>query len=640
MILGFGLNKDVGQLGSLNAPTFLQGMQGILPQSRGIDLIATPGAEDSMSIGLFDPEAEPEVVTEVEDAAEGQSAKAADAGTEESGAVENGEEVEGEEGAAANKDANKADDAKKADEDPKAEDKEPTLEEQQASLEEEVDALNSDIEAKQKEMEEKQKELEEKQKEQERLQAELEQAKAEGNEEKIAELQGQLDDIGAEIEALNGEIQSLQSDISGKQTDLQAKQNELQAVNNKIEEKKAAEQAAAQQAAAQQAAAQDANNSAPAQESAQPVNDAGNNGGSGNAGGANEAGNAGGSGDAGNVNSNGGANDTSSSGKTNATSTRYDFSNVSDKDMAAYIDNFLAEKGSPAAGTGAGEMMVKYGKENNVDPLVLLAIAGQETQWGQTGIGVNGMLGVGAYDSNPNNATTNPTFAGVENQIRVGAKTFANLREKGGASASDDMATQTAAVNSAGWASDQNWHNGVDKLYNQITADAAAKLGAPAIQPQGVSDMLSAMGSMEGLSEHNASDAARINAITGESGINCQTTPWCAAYAMNMLNDYGVLDTSSCSNVNYCPTIRNWAKENNIWEGAQSGYVPNAGDAVLFDWEGDGTADHIGVVEKVENGKVYTIEGNTSDAVHRREYDLNSGNLLGYVNCGAQTHNA
>jgi hypothetical protein len=117
-------------------------------------------------------------------------------------------------------------------------------------------------------------------------------------------------------------------------------------------------------------------------------------------------------------------------------------------------------------------MMVKYGKEYDVDPLVLLSIAGQETNYGKAGIGVNGMLGVGAYDSDPNNATRNPKFSGLENQIKVGAQTFANLREKGGSSSDASIADQTAAVNKAGWATDQNWHNGVTSIYNSIANKA------------------------------------------------------------------------------------------------------------------------------------------------------------------------
>ncbi len=150
---------------------------------------------------------------------------------------------------------------------------------------------------------------------------------------------------------------------------------------------------------------------------------------------------------------------------------------------------------------------------------------------------------------------------------------------------------------------------------------------------KGVSGLLADASAMVGMTEH--SNAAAINKITKKSGINCQTTPWCAAWAMNMLKDHGVLKTSSCSNVNYCPTIVNWAKKENIWAGRGS-YTPQAGDAILFDWQGDGTSDHIGIVEKVANGKVYTIEGNSSDSVARRSYSLSSSKVMGYINCAAQ----
>jgi hypothetical protein len=143
-----------------------------------------------------------------------------------------------------------------------------------------------------------------------------------------------------------------------------------------------------------------------------------------------------------------------------------------DKKTASFINDYLASKGSPAAGKGAGEMMVKYGKQYNVDPLILLSIAGHETAFGKTGIGVNGMLGVGAYDSDPNNATRNPEFSGIENQIRRGAETFSRLRAKGGSSSDDSIANQLAAANRGGWATDGNWHNGVARMYSQVSEAA------------------------------------------------------------------------------------------------------------------------------------------------------------------------
>lgn len=133
------------------------------------------------------------------------------------------------------------------------------------------------------------------------------------------------------------------------------------------------------------------------------------------------------------------------------------------------IDKYLSKQGSKAGDAQFGELAEKYGKQYDVDPMILLAIAGHETRFGTTGVGLNGLLGVGAYDSDPNNSTRNSKFSGVEQQLKVGAETFANLRRKGGASASDPVEVQTAAVNKAGWATDQNWHNGVDQMYKQVT---------------------------------------------------------------------------------------------------------------------------------------------------------------------------
>lgn len=57
------------------------------------------------------------------------------------------------------------------------------------------------------------------------------------------------------------------------------------------------------------------------------------------------------------------------------------------------------------------------------------------------------------------------------------------------------------------------------------------------------------------------------------------------------------------------------------------------GDIIFFDWEdsNDGKADHVGIVEKAENGKVYTIEGNSNgDTCRQKEYSVDSSVILGY----------
>ena len=42
------------------------------------------------------------------------------------------------------------------------------------------------------------------------------------------------------------------------------------------------------------------------------------------------------------------------------------------------------------------------------------------------------------------------------------------------------------------------------------------------------------------------------------------------------------------------------------------------------------TADHVGIVERVDGDTVYTIEGNSGDAVKERNYTVGQRNILGY----------
>ena len=55
------------------------------------------------------------------------------------------------------------------------------------------------------------------------------------------------------------------------------------------------------------------------------------------------------------------------------------------------------------------------------------------------------------------------------------------------------------------------------------------------------------------------------------------------------------------------------------------------GNLIFFDWENDSHSDHVGIVEFVENGNVYTIEGNSvGDMCKENVYSLNSEVIVGY----------
>ena len=72
-----------------------------------------------------------------------------------------------------------------------------------------------------------------------------------------------------------------------------------------------------------------------------------------------------------------------------------------------------------------------------------------------------------------------------------------------------------------------------------------------------------------------------------------------------------------------------WFQSRGQW-GAR-GYENIApGDAIFFDWDGDGSADHVGLVIGTDGERVYTVEGNSGDACKIKSYDLNYQCIKGY----------
>ena len=59
-------------------------------------------------------------------------------------------------------------------------------------------------------------------------------------------------------------------------------------------------------------------------------------------------------------------------------------------------------------------------------------------------------------------------------------------------------------------------------------------------------------------------------------------------------------------------------------------HTPQTGDFVVYDWDGNGTGDHIGVVEWVYGKNMTVVEGNYKNAVTRRELKTDSKSILGY----------
>lgn len=103
---------------------------------------------------------------------------------------------------------------------------------------------------------------------------------------------------------------------------------------------------------------------------------------------------------------------------------------------------------------------------------------------------------------------------------------------------------------------------------------------------------------------------------------------WCACFVSWCADQCGYIESGLVPKFAGCVDGANWFKSNGKWQDRT--YEPKVGDIIFFDWEGDGTTDHVGIVEKCENGTVYTVEGNSGDACKQRQYAVGSSNICGY----------
>lgn len=109
--------------------------------------------------------------------------------------------------------------------------------------------------------------------------------------------------------------------------------------------------------------------------------------------------------------------------------------------------------------------------------------------------------------------------------------------------------------------------------------------------------------------------------------------PWCACFVSWCADQSGLIASGSVPRFSYCPTGIEWFKNQGRWKDRGS-YTPVAGTIIFFDWQEngvyDGVSDHVGIVEKCEGGIVYTVEGNSGDAVRERSYPIDSETIMGY----------
>lgn len=125
-----------------------------------------------------------------------------------------------------------------------------------------------------------------------------------------------------------------------------------------------------------------------------------------------------------------------------------------------------------------------------------------------------------------------------------------------------------------------------------------------------------------------SNDSPRIGeyrTATAGSGIG----PWCAYFVSWAAKNAGAPLGEAGQGFGSVAAVSAWAQRTGRWNPAASGQPPQAGDLVV--WGGQ----HIGIVESVDaDGKIHTIEGNSSNMVTRRTHDASGDGATGYVRLG------
>ena len=103
---------------------------------------------------------------------------------------------------------------------------------------------------------------------------------------------------------------------------------------------------------------------------------------------------------------------------------------------------------------------------------------------------------------------------------------------------------------------------------------------------------------------------------------------WCACFVSWCADQSGLIANGNVPKFSLCSDGVSWFQGKNKWQSG--GTTPTAGMIIFFDWDHDGNSDHVGIVEKCEGGRVYTVEGNSSDQVRQRNYAMDYASIMGY----------
>lgn len=128
----------------------------------------------------------------------------------------------------------------------------------------------------------------------------------------------------------------------------------------------------------------------------------------------------------------------------------------------------------------------------------------------------------------------------------------------------------------------------------------------------------------------------RNDGVPAERYMRGDALAWCAGLCLWCLTNAGDKIVAPTVNLYYfCRKVSNFVKRMKTLGlfHEPKDFVPSANDIIFF---GNTASDvgvqgsHVGLVEFVKDGRVHTIEGNTSNRVARRSYPLDDKTIVGY----------
>ena len=118
---------------------------------------------------------------------------------------------------------------------------------------------------------------------------------------------------------------------------------------------------------------------------------------------------------------------------------------------------------------------------------------------------------------------------------------------------------------------------------------------------------------------------------------------WCACFVSWCANECGYIEDGTLPQTASCSAGVSWFQERNRWQeptytdatGQTVPYIPAPGDIIYFDWDREGVGqngrpDHVGIVEKIQDGYIYTVEGNSGDHVSANAWRIGHYEVFGY----------